>query len=420
MSKKKKKHNQPVKLSPKAYLKNRARSLPIYKCWINEEWEDEMMAHIFLVRKHSNGNLTFGTFLVDLVEAGLKDCFAGVNETEAHVMGILKDYRDDFIEIDYNVAHNIVYGGLEFAVEQGRRVCREFEWAQYVLEEDTDDIPLINLPFGLEGDSVENVENEDLIDEKGLSFLLTMIDMIYTFKLGDEWMDPDFSEKRIDADEEVEYKIDHNVEYAMTALGLIEPFLQELDEISEDDPSYEENCQNLIEKVNKSIAENLTVSQLHDLLANIYFGMDNNEKCYQTLRNQIEIFPDNYMSKLMAGIRLLDLGKSEDIEALLNEALDVRDLKVGPKGLTEFEVCAFYTLRCKYFMVKRDYEKAEIYYQFVREMQLDNSNSITILHMDVLVQYSNFKKERLEKLLGKTFEEILEEEEVKKYLDDIL
>ncbi|WP_373521869.1 tetratricopeptide repeat protein [Aquiflexum sp.] len=247
-----------------------------------------------------------------------------------------------------------------------------------------------------------------------------MIEVIYRLKLDDEWMDPDFSKKRIEADGTVEFKIDYNEGYAIRALELIEPLIEELDEITGDDAGFKEKCQYLIEKVNRHIAKNPDVSQFYDVLSDIYFGMGDKEKCYQTLRKQIEVFPDNYMSKFMAGIKLLDLDKLDEIENLLNGALDVRDLKVGPKGLTEFEVCAFYTLQCKYFMLKEAYEKAEVYYQFVREMQLDNGVIITTLHMDVLFQYGNFKKGRLEKHLGMSFEEILEEEEVKRYLTDFM
>jgi hypothetical protein len=46
----------------------------------------------------------------------------------------------------------IIYGGLAFAEEQGLKTEKEFIWTQYVLEADTEGIPLIQIDFGDEDD----------------------------------------------------------------------------------------------------------------------------------------------------------------------------------------------------------------------------------------------------------------------------
>ncbi|MDQ3291320.1 MAG: hypothetical protein M3Q05_08530, partial [Bacteroidota bacterium] len=72
-----KKKNKPVAppaaLNDKAYLSSgRARSLPIYKCLVNEGWAESALAQVIVLRKHVNGHLTAGIYLVDLLCTGVK------------------------------------------------------------------------------------------------------------------------------------------------------------------------------------------------------------------------------------------------------------------------------------------------------------------------------------------------------------
>jgi len=53
-------------LSPENYIRKKARSLPIYECWVNTNWEGSGMANIVIARSHTNGNITFCIYLVDL------------------------------------------------------------------------------------------------------------------------------------------------------------------------------------------------------------------------------------------------------------------------------------------------------------------------------------------------------------------
>jgi hypothetical protein len=113
------------------------------------------MPTVVVARKHSNGNITFCTFMVDLLCLGVKDSFYHFNvsvdqyydfkETIAAKMGM--------INIDYALAHNIVLEGADFAAEFGFKPCKEYESiTQFMLEEDTDEIDLIEIECGKNGD----------------------------------------------------------------------------------------------------------------------------------------------------------------------------------------------------------------------------------------------------------------------------
>ena len=86
MAKKRKKTGKVVQMhqSPENYIRTRARNLPIHECLITEEWEKAGMASVLIARKHSNGNITLGFYLVDIYCLGVKDTFYQFNipETE--------------------------------------------------------------------------------------------------------------------------------------------------------------------------------------------------------------------------------------------------------------------------------------------------------------------------------------------------
>lgn len=140
--------------TPEGYFKSgRARKLPIYECLINEGWEDEGFAHITVSRKHVNGNLSWGVFLVDTYCLGIKDCFYMFNEPESVYQEQMEAFQNDFeIETcDYPLAHNIIYGAEEFAGHFEFSPHKDFKVAQYILEEDDDSIEIIDIDFGKDG-----------------------------------------------------------------------------------------------------------------------------------------------------------------------------------------------------------------------------------------------------------------------------
>lgn len=142
-------------LSPENYIRQKARTLPIYECRINAGWETSKMAHLIVARQHTNGNLTTGLYLIDLACLGVKDTFWHFNSSMSNYLELLEQFKDqeeDFIQIDYNLAHNIVFAAIEFAELYNFKPHKDFtSTSRFILEEDTDDIPLIEIDCGVEG-----------------------------------------------------------------------------------------------------------------------------------------------------------------------------------------------------------------------------------------------------------------------------
>ena len=134
-----------------AQIRTRARNLPIYKCYINKDWEKAKKAIVLITRKHTNGNITMGQFFVDLNLRGVKDCLYMFNESPLRMDELLKQYLGIHEECEYDLAHNIIYAAFEFAGEYGFEPHKNFKTAQYILDEDTENIPLIEIPLGVNG-----------------------------------------------------------------------------------------------------------------------------------------------------------------------------------------------------------------------------------------------------------------------------
>ncbi|MDA3818555.1 MAG: plasmid pRiA4b ORF-3 family protein [Prolixibacteraceae bacterium] len=141
-------------LSPKNYIRQKARSLPIFECYINTDWQKAGIANIIVSRKHSNSNITMGLYLVDLKCLGVKEAFYHFNISNIEYREFIDKFSKnaDAATIPYALAHNIIFAGVEYAEEFGFKPHPEFNSvAQYILEEDTDDIELIDIECGMDG-----------------------------------------------------------------------------------------------------------------------------------------------------------------------------------------------------------------------------------------------------------------------------
>ena len=151
MAKKKSKPQGQQFLSPEQYLKQKARSLEIGKCYISEDLTECGEGVIFVTRLHKGGKISMAFYLVDTFCLGIKDSSYKLRMEEEKVQEFLTHYKK-MNECSYEEAHNWIYGAIAFAEEGGIEPDKSFELTQYMLEEDTDDIPLIEYEFGRNGE----------------------------------------------------------------------------------------------------------------------------------------------------------------------------------------------------------------------------------------------------------------------------
>ena len=155
-NKNKKKQVQPQQpMSPTKYFTSgRARQLPIEECWISSDWKDKGLCTVVVARKHTTGNVTFGVYLMDTFCLGLKNTYPLFNRSQFYYEDIINQMyamHGDKMRIDYALAHNIIYGGIAYAEDLGFKPNKDWATSQFILEEDTEDIELIDVEFGKNG-----------------------------------------------------------------------------------------------------------------------------------------------------------------------------------------------------------------------------------------------------------------------------
>lgn len=141
-------------LSPENFIRKEARTLSIYECWVNSDWNESKMVQVVISRKQNNGNISMCIYLVDLMCLGIKDTYYLYNLTESkykeHIYSITE--KIVFKKCKYSLIHNIIFAGVNFAGKYGFHPVKDFTTiTKYMLEEDNDNIESIQIECGENG-----------------------------------------------------------------------------------------------------------------------------------------------------------------------------------------------------------------------------------------------------------------------------
>lgn len=185
-------------LTPENYIRKKARNLPIYECLVATGWEESGLPTVVIARKHTNGNMTACTYLVDLKCLGVKDTAYLFNVTPIEYREFIDTIQQD-IELtptDYALVHNIILAGVEYAAELGFKPFKDYESVtKFMLEEDTDEIELIEIECGYNGVPVyvQGPYEDDLKVRKIITQLEKAVGAgnFEVYLQGDDWDDMD-------------------------------------------------------------------------------------------------------------------------------------------------------------------------------------------------------------------------------------
>ncbi len=168
---KKKQHKPQVQLSANDYIKTKARLLPIYKCFINSYWEVSGLTVILVARQHINGHFTIGIYRIDTFSRGLFKSYAIFNRNKDSYDRLVESVvpKDcEFgttVEIDYTLAHNIIYGAEALAKANGYKPEKTFETSKYILKENDGSIEYIEINFGKNAKREQEMIDNDGVDD---------------------------------------------------------------------------------------------------------------------------------------------------------------------------------------------------------------------------------------------------------------
>lgn len=178
-------------LSDTDYLKQRMRSVEIGTCYISPSIHELGLGHVVVTRRHTGGNVSVGCYFVDTFCLGVKDSFYRLRMTPYEFSFFMKPLeREGVEECSYEEAHNWIYGAIDFAEEGGIKPDKSFALTKYILEEDTDDVPLIEYEFGKDGQHFLAVDSE-LEASKYLPTLRKTLGDDFDFMINDDLDDFD-------------------------------------------------------------------------------------------------------------------------------------------------------------------------------------------------------------------------------------
>ena len=102
---------------------------PLVSCLINKDWDQGMMATIFIFRQASTG-LVLACFHVDLAGIGLKDAWGNYGLTEADLAEIKSRGAEEgppLIPCELSLASTIVYGVIAWAEKWSFKLPKDYK-----------------------------------------------------------------------------------------------------------------------------------------------------------------------------------------------------------------------------------------------------------------------------------------------------
>lgn len=345
---KKKKATTPrqQQLSPEKYIQTKARNLPVAECVILDKWEEVGITPILVARQHVSGNYTVGVYLIDTWCLGVKDSYFRFNmEKEEYEQMKNGAFKYDYVTISYNEAHNIIYGAIDFAEEIGIHPDKSFGITRFLLEEDTEDIPLIEYEYGKDGEPflLANTELEadkylSAIEKNGHFINYTVLsetkfyeipeDMEADMEEVENWLLKQHQNSNLPS---VEYNYIHP-EYPQE-LHLVHPELQVLLSPKNNDFLSQEDTEMIL-----SLPRETLVADLEHLIR-YEIG-----RTYDKI-NELD-WRDSYVATILHGLFFLgELRAEESLDTVLEvmrQDMDFSDFHFGDSGSDIFPLTLYY------------------------------------------------------------------------------
>ncbi|MFN6945387.1 MAG: hypothetical protein ACK4ND_10600 [Cytophagaceae bacterium] len=397
-------------LSPKKYMTTKARFLPLHKCYVNKDWRHSGMAHVVITRIHVNGNITAGMLLVDLMHAGLKDGVEYFNMPKNEFYDYLEDYgfEDLFEEIDYTLAHNIVYAGIEIAEDQGLNPIKKAGLAFYILDEDSDDIELMDIPTGIDfliknqhdsgdGEDYECFEEEDwdefLDANPNINFSEAHPDLIfYLFIHILEQENEDILTTPYDV-EDVPHTFDVPETYYVSDEESSR--LNEIYEVLEISDA-KEGFMVLTNQLERAIKE-YDNPVFSSLFVSLYQSVGNDQMAMEKAKEIMDKFPDYIPVFIQYGEMLLDRKDFDAFNKAFPPPYNLIDIFPKYEAIYYEDILPFLSLIVYYFVLQKDalnaFRYAEIYHGFLLEDSEFKDLEETPLQAKVNEKYFEFKIE---------------------------
>jgi hypothetical protein len=175
-------------VSEKAVIR-RACSYPLYECHINDGWQEQGMASILISRRQSESLVILGSYIVDIYCLGVKDTYCRANLPMAKYHETRERYINNIHvkKCSPELAHQVIYGGIDFAAGLDLQPHKDFLLSRHVLEPREAIPPNPDIEFGKNGkpfyvagphDNFSRIMNhlENTLGRDGFHFIVPLED----------------------------------------------------------------------------------------------------------------------------------------------------------------------------------------------------------------------------------------------------
>jgi hypothetical protein len=140
-------------LSPEKYIITRAHELPFHECFVNKNWKTGGMASIAISKTMPSGKFIVGLYMIDIFCLGLKDTLFqfALDSYGYHEFMERTNAQSEMIQCDLGEAHNLIYGAIDFAAENGFKPQKDFVITKQILDENLIDDRIDDIEFGRNG-----------------------------------------------------------------------------------------------------------------------------------------------------------------------------------------------------------------------------------------------------------------------------
>lgn len=347
---------------------------------------------------------------------------------------------------DYVLAHNIIYGAVAYAEDLGFKPHKDFEIAQYILEEDSEDIELVEIKFGMDGMPCYVPGPYD--SDYKVQTIINTLDRTagrgnYTFLGdGDDW--DDFDDEDWDDDDEE----DDDNDFDQTQAAINELLLDGYEKISavyddrlrtdsarkvlnqpfiglryrlSDDPketahmkfdsaaeekeyfrllnlaSVDHEYDLVITGVQKAIAKYTGSAPWYMLWHSALQADRQHDESYRVAEVMYTMFPDYLPAKVSYANMLIDTEEPEGVLAVFNGQPDLGYIYRDRKVFNLTEAANYYACMCRYFIAVDNIDSADMYMEAIIKNNMTDQFGIQV----AIRELCKAKMEKLGILTGK-------------------
>ncbi|RPI78245.1 MAG: hypothetical protein EHM41_25780 [Chloroflexi bacterium] len=127
---------KPIDLYTSVEIPDQVREYPFYGAWLMEGWEDRGITPVVVARRQADDdNIIFGMYMVDLFCLGVKDALWKGDLNSKQFNRQLPQLCGDMPEpCEVSLAHEVIYGSIDFARKYGFEPHRDFRKAGLILD----------------------------------------------------------------------------------------------------------------------------------------------------------------------------------------------------------------------------------------------------------------------------------------------